>query len=181
MDDGTQSSPIRADEHVQAVSELHSQPYHRKATPVQRFLDSAVAKLSHPALVMVLTLAIIGWISLNLAILWTGGHPPDPPPFQWLEAAASVAAVYITALILTTQRREDGLARHRDQLTLELAILGERKSAKIIELLEELRRDSPHVQDRVDSDATAMAKPADPSAVLTAIEEVNRVIAEEKN
>lgn len=180
MADSTQSSSIQPDERVQVVSELHGQPY-REATPVQRFLDAAVANLSHPALVVVLALAVVGWISLNLAILWTGGHPLDPPPFQWLQAAASVTAVHITALILTTQHREDGFARHRDQLTLELAILGERKSAKIIELLEELRRDSPHVQDRIDIDAAAMATPTDPGAVLTAIKEVSRVIAEEKN
>lgn len=125
-------------------------------------------------------MAIVGWISLNLAVAWRGGVPFDPPPFPWLQGAASVVAVYIAALILTTQRREDELARHRDQLTLELAILGERKSAKIIGLLEELRRDSPLVEDRVDDDATALAKPADPGAVLNAIEEVNRTSTEKK-
>ena len=50
-------------------------------------------------------------------------------------------ALYVTVLILTTQRRDDQLASYREQLTLELAILGEQKSAKIISLLEELRRD----------------------------------------
>jgi len=162
-----------------AISDLHAQHY-RKGTPVQRFLDGAMAKLSHPALLMVLTIAVFAWISVNLAMAWAGLEPFDRPPFQWLQCAASVTAVFIAALILTTQRREDGLARHRDQLTLELAILNERKSAKIIELLEEHRRDNPMVRNRVDDDASAMAKPADPSAVLNAIEEIHRTIAEER-
>ncbi len=66
--------------------------------------------------------------------------------------------------------------RHRSELkavgiTLELAILGEQKSAKIIELLEEMRRDDPSLRDRVDHEAAAMSTPADPQAVLDAIKD----------
>ena len=80
-------------------------------------------------------------------------------------------ALYVTVLILTTQRREDQLAGYREQLTLELAILGEQKSAKIIALLEEMRRDSPTLRNRVDEEAAAMSVAADPQAVLDAIKE----------
>ena len=77
----------------------------------------------------------------------------------------------MTVLILTTQRREDELTSHREQLTLELAILREQKSAKIISLLEELRRDDPHLHNRHDAEAEALSTPADPNAVLEAIKE----------
>ena len=129
---------------------------------------------------MILFGAIITWIGANLAAIWAGLPPVDPPPFQWLQGAATITADFIAALILTTQRREDGLTRHRDQLTLELGILSERKTTKIIELLEELRRDNPLLEDRSDNLAVAMAIPTDPLAVLNAIEEVHREIAEEK-
>ena len=76
-------------------------------------------------------------------------------------------------LILTTQRREDQLAGYREQLTLELAILSEQKSAKIISLLEEMRRDSPTLRNRVDEEAAAMSVAADPQAVLDAIKETD--------
>jgi uncharacterized membrane protein len=173
------SPPVQFDENGQDISDLHAQHY-RKGTPIQRYLDNTVAKLSHPAFLMVLTIVIIGWIALNLTLAWMNKKPFDPPPFPWLQGTSSIVAVYIATLILTTQRREDGLARHRDQLTLELAIQGERKSAKIIELLEELRRDNPQIRDRIDDNAAAMAKPADPVAVLNAIEEMHRSIVEEK-
>jgi uncharacterized membrane protein len=70
----------------------------------------------------------------------------------------------MTVLILSTQRRDDELASYREQLTLELAILGEQKSAKVIELLEELRRDDPTIRNRIDHDAAAMSAPADPNS-----------------
>ena len=91
------------------------------------------------------------------------------PPFVWLDGLVGLGALYIALLILITRRRADQLAQHREQRTLELAILNEQKTAKVIELLEEMRRDTPNLCDRVDHEAAAMAVPADPQAVLDAI------------
>jgi uncharacterized membrane protein len=54
---------------------------------------------------------------------------------------------------------------------LELTILSEQKTAKVIQLLEEFRRDNPLIHDRVDQEADVMAQPADPQSVLDAIKE----------
>ena len=77
----------------------------------------------------------------------------------------------MVVLILATQRREDELAQHREQLLLELAILSEQKTTKVIRLLEESRRDNPLIHNRVDQEAEAMARPADPQSVINAIKE----------
>ena len=100
-----------------------------------------------------------------------GYRPLDPPPFPWLSGAASLASLYLVVLILTTQSRDDRLTQRREQLNLELAILSEQKTAKVVALLEELRRDSPAVRDRVDKQADVMARPADPQSVIDAIKE----------
>jgi uncharacterized membrane protein len=67
------------------------------------------------------------------------------------------------------------LSSQREQLLLELAILNDQKSSKIIELLEGLRHDSPMVTDRIDSEARAMSTPSDHRAVMDAIKEPNTV------
>ena len=72
-------------------------------------------------------------------------------------------------MILGRQRREDKLAAHRDRSTLDLAILSERKSAKIIQLLEEIRSDSPNLFNRVDRGANAMSVQANPQSIQDAI------------
>ena len=69
------------------------------------------------------------------------------------------------------QRRDDQLASHREQMTLQLGILSEQKAAKIIQLLEELRRDHPSIHNRLDSEAHAMSTPANPQTVLKALKE----------
>ena len=105
-------------------------------------------------------------------MLKLGLVPFDEPPFPWLQGLIGLAALVIASLILTTQRRDDQLATYREQLTLELSILAEQKSAKIIELLEELRRDSPSLHNRIDREAAAMATPSDPQIILEAIKDI---------
>lgn len=99
----------------------------------------------------------------------------DAPPFNWLQGGAGVLALYITVLILTTRRRENELSELREQLNLELVITNEQKTAKVIQLLEELRRDMPQVKNRVDAEAVAMAQPANPEVMLEAIKETQEL------
>ncbi len=52
-----------------------------------------------------------------------------------------------------------------------LAISSEQKTAKVVALLEELRRGGPAVRDWVDKQADVVARPADPQSVIDAIKE----------
>jgi uncharacterized membrane protein len=152
---------------VDAIAEFHREHY-RSASALQRALDSVTDRLGRPVLVMAVILGVAVWI----AVARLSGHGGVAEPvFAWLELAATVSSLLVSMLILATQRREDLLGDRRAKLTLELAILADRKNAKIIALLEELRRDHPGVVDRVDLESDDMAKPTDPTAVLAAIDE----------
>ena len=74
------------------------------------------------------------WISLKSACHCIWLSPIDPPPLSGLGGAVSLISLYMVVLILATQRREYQLAQLREQLTLELAILSEQKTAKVIPL-----------------------------------------------
>jgi uncharacterized membrane protein len=50
-------------------------------------------------------------------------------------------------------------------------MLIEQKVTKIISLLEELRRDLPEVQKRLDPDVEVMKQPVDPHEVLTTLDQ----------
>jgi uncharacterized membrane protein len=113
---------------------------------------------------------VIGWAGFNLCADRYGYDPVDPPPFAWLESACSLASLYLVVFVLVTQRREEQFAGRQALVALEMALLTEQKAAKIIELLEEFRRDSP-IRDRPDALADAMAVPANPRSVLNAIDE----------
>jgi uncharacterized membrane protein len=150
---------------------LHAE--HRLETSrLQTAVDRVTALLGWPGFVVTIVSAISLWIGANLLAARLGVTPVDPPPFVWLQGAVTAGALVVAALILTTQRREDQLATHRAQIILELAVLNDQKLSKIIALLEENRRDNPALRDRFDGQAIAMSTPADTSAVLDAIKEV---------
>jgi uncharacterized membrane protein len=169
--------PAHIDETIRSINRLHAE-HHQNATPAQRAVDGVTALLSRPGFIGVVTVIVLGWASLNLLTGVLGYRPIDPPPFSGLAGAVSLVSLYMVVLILTTQRREDLLARHREQLILELALLSEQKTAKVIELLEEVRRDNPHIHDRIDEQADAMAQPSDPQQVLDAIREIHAEAAQ---
>jgi uncharacterized membrane protein len=162
--------PPHINETIGLIARLHAE-HHQNATPLQRAVDRATLLLGRPRFIAVLTLIVAGWIGFNLFAAALGHRPVDPPPFPWLEGAVSLASLYMVVLILATQRREDLLAQHREQLILELALLSEQKTTKVIQLLEESRRDNPSIHNRVDREAEAMARPADPQSVIDAIKE----------
>ena len=164
--------PAHIEDTIRAIADLHWE-HHRKATPVQRTVARMTSAIGRPRFVGLLTLAILAWVGLNLILPALGRASLDPPPFAYMQDAGGILSLYITSLILITQRHDEQLAEHRAQLTLELAIVSEQKNAKIIALLEEMRRDHPHITDRVDDEAEAMARPTNPQAVLDAIKDTH--------
>jgi uncharacterized membrane protein len=162
--------PDHIEETIRSIARLHAE-HHESATPLERAVDRLTGLLGRPGFIGVLTAAVAVWIGFNVLAVALGHQPIDPPPFSWLGGAVTLLSLYMVVLILATQRREDLLAQHRELLLLELAILSEQKTAKVIQLLEETRRDNPLIHNRVDQEAEAMAQPADPKSVLAAIKE----------
>ncbi len=147
------------------ISAAHKQ----ETTTPQKLVDQFTALVGQPVFVLALAGTILAWIAANVAAAYLGYKAVDPPPFIWLQGGITTGALLVASLIITTQRREDQLTSHRAQLILELIIYNDQKCSKIIELLEEFRRDNPVIADRIDDQAKAMSAPSDTLAVLKAI------------
>jgi uncharacterized membrane protein len=159
--------PDHVDKAVRSVTKLHSE-HHGRATSPQRVVNRITAFMARPWFIVIVALCVAVWIAANLIASGLGLQAIDAPEFRWLQGAVNLFSLFVVMLVLVAQKHEDELNAHRDTLTLELAILSEHKIAKVIELLEELRHDSPHIQDRVDPQAEQMAEPADAGSVLAA-------------
>ena len=158
---------------MRSIALLHAK--HREdASSAQHKVDRVTSAAGRPLFLGLVCAAVVLWIAVNVALPLFKLHAIDPPPFAWLELVLTLTALVIAVLILITQGSADRLADVRGQMTLELALLTEQKAAKIIELVEELRRDSPEIHDRVDSEARDMATRADPHAVLGAIKKIDK-------
>jgi uncharacterized membrane protein len=159
--------PHHVEESVRSVAELHIE-HHASASPLDRLLDYATELASNPVTVSVTVSATLIWLIAKTIEPALGTSLIETP--AWLDRALGLISVYLALFILATQRRANRLAQKRDQLTLQLALVNERKTAKVVALLEELRRDHPQIADRPDGEAESMAEPTDPEMALRAIE-----------
>ncbi len=151
----------------------------RKVSRHQRIIEKVSNILGRPGAVYTIILFVVLWITVN------GLHSPlgltrfDAPPFSWLQGLISLSALIMTVAVLTTQNRQAKMTEQRRHLDLQITLLTERKVSKVIELIEELRRDLPSVTNRLDTEAEVMQEPIDPHTALSALNETLKEAAQE--
>ena len=137
----------------------------------QRMMEVLTAALGRPRTIYATLSVVVGWVAFNgVASKLFGWRSIDPPPFFWLQGMVALSALLMTTLVLITANRQTRNAEERSHLDLQVNLLAEHKVAKLIALVEELRRDLPMVRDRIDHEAIAMQEAVDPHAMLEALE-----------
>lgn len=155
---------------IDAVAAMHHTA-ERRVDWHQRSVERVVSTLGRPASLYAVQGLIIGWLAYNEVAPHEHWTRIDTPPFPWLQGAISTAGLLMGIVILITQNRQGKLAESRAQLDLQVNLLAEQKVAKLIALVEELRRDLPSVRDRHDPEAEAMASATNAMEVMAALEE----------
>jgi uncharacterized membrane protein len=136
----------------------------------QRMMEVLTAALGRPRTVYVTLSIVVGWVAFNLVTpKLFGWQRIDPPPFFGLQGMVTLSALLMTTLVLITANRQTRNAEERSHLDLQVNLLAEHKVAKLIALVEELRRDLPMVRDRIDREADAMQEAVDPNAMIEAL------------
>jgi uncharacterized membrane protein len=154
---------------VHMAAELHVQS-ERSLSRHQRAIESATSLLGRPAALYGILAGVALWTLVNTLAPRLGLRPLDPPPFVWLQGLIGLSALLATTSVLGTQQRQLQMSERRMHLDLQVNLLTEQKVAKLIELVEELRRDLPNVRDRRDPEADAMQHAAEPLEVIAALE-----------
>ena len=170
MEHEEEGLPAHVRKTAQAIAELHA-AHRAESTATQRRFEQVVYYVSSPWFLGFVTLSVLAWVLANTILVGFGYSAFDPAPYFQLQGLLTLLAVYVSLGILTAQRRASELADLRAQITLEHSILTEHKAAKVIELLEELRRDHPSIANRTDHEASALAVPTDTKKVADAIVE----------
>jgi uncharacterized membrane protein len=143
----------------------------QKISDSQRLLETVGGFMGRPSYLASVLSFVALWLLGNTLCDLLGFRPLDPPPFSWLQGIVSLGALITTTVVLISQNREAKLEKHRLELELQVNLLTEQKTTKVIRLLEELRRDLPMVKNRHDPESAALQKPTNPEEVLAALEE----------
>lgn len=157
-------------QNISAVHEFYTREELKRSTS-QRHVESIGGLVGRPAFLVVILLFVFLWIAFNLLPPASGIAPFDAAPFHLLQGVVALAALLITTVVLIKQNRVARLDEQRSHLDLKVALLIEQKAAKLIDLIEELRRDLPDVKNRHDSAAAVLQQAMSPEAVLAALDE----------
>jgi uncharacterized membrane protein len=168
-DDHKSQLPPSVSENIETIAEFYARHEEHMSLP-QTIIEKISLFLGSPGYVAGNVVFVVCWIAANLVAPRYGWPQIDEPPFFWLQGFITLNAFIISTTVLIRQNRMAKLAAHHAHLDLQVNLLTEEKSSKIIALLEELRRDLPNVANHVDNEVHEMAKPADARAVLSAIE-----------
>lgn len=158
------ATPVQ--EHADTIAGIHREVIEGMGAH-QRGIERLTAWLGRPRTLYVIVALILGWTAANLL----AARGWDPAPFPLLQGLISAAALITTTMVLITQNRITRHGERRAQLDLHINLLAEQRTAKMIALIEELRRDSPSVKDRHDPEAEALQRPSDARDVLATLEE----------
>lgn len=79
------------------------------------------------------------WVLVNAGTV-SRLHPFDPFPYPLLSAITSLEAVLLAAIVLMKQNRMSVIADRRDHLDLQVNLLTERETTRIIQMLDRVSR-----------------------------------------
>ena len=155
---------------IEAVLEFYTRE-EQKISRSQRILERISGLIGQPVFLGVILLFVALWMLANTALRQFGMVEFDPAPFFWLQGIVGLGALLTATVVLTKQNRLAKLEEQRAHLDLKVTLLTEQKAAKLIDLLEELRRDLPNVRNRHDPEAAALQQSMNPDLVLAALDE----------
>jgi len=170
MDEIPETEREEIDQNIQAVLGFYSREEERLSSS-QRRLERVTAFIGTPAFLAFIVLFVVAWVLGNLLLTGSGRAGFDRQPFPWLQGLISLGALLMATVVLTKQNRIALLAERRQHLDLKVTLLIEQKTAKLIDLVEELRRDLPDVPNRHDPRATSLLQPMSPERVVEALDE----------
>jgi uncharacterized membrane protein len=155
---------------IEAVLDFYSRE-DLKISRSQRILERIGHFTGQPVFLGVILSFVALWILANCVLRRFGVAEVDPPPYFWLQGIIGLGALLTATVVLSKQNRLAKLEEQRAHLDLKVNLLTEQKVAKLIDLLEELRRDLPNVKNRHDPEVAALLQSMNPELVLAALDE----------
>lgn len=162
----TDSKEAPIEQTVRSLAGVHAE-HQRELHPMQKNIEWLTSRIGRPWFAYAVIVFIALWIAIDRLV--GPPHRFDGTAFPLLQLILTIFSLLIATFILITENRQGEHADQRAKVTLQIALINEQKTAKIIELLEQQRRDDPHLPNREDKEAKHMAEATD---LRTAIEKL---------
>lgn len=165
-------------QNIEAVLDFYSRA-EQKISHSQRILEHISNSIGQPLFLGFILFFVAFWMIANTLLRRLGRLEFDPAPYFWLQGIVGLGALLTATVVLIKQNRLTKLEEQRAHLDLKVTLLTEQKAAKLIDLMEELRRDLPSVINRHDPEAAVLRQSMKPDQVLAALDELQTPLADE--
>jgi uncharacterized membrane protein len=112
---------------------LIEQEFLRRRSRVDRLSDTISRLAGSIGFAIAHVFCFACWIILNSGV--AGVAPFDPYPFSFLALVVAVEVVFLSTFVLMTQKRQNHQADHRAHLHLQIGLLAEQETTKILQLV----------------------------------------------
>jgi len=148
--------PSFISENIQAVigAEQAANRRRSRSEAICEFVGNSIGTLTFVALQLI---GVILWVVINTAPI-PSVRPIDPFPFPILNQIIALEAVLMTAFVLMKQNRMSKLADRRAHLNLQINLLTERETTKIIGMLLEVGKQFDIQHDMFDEESRQLSR-----------------------
>lgn len=132
-------------------------------------IAAAISAFAGSMTFVYLHIAIFGaWILVNLG--WLPFIPPFDPTFVALAMIASVEAIFISTFVMINQNRMAALEDKRSELSLQISLLAEHETTRLISMVEAISRHLDAPAAVTDHELEDLKKNMPPEQILAEIE-----------
>jgi uncharacterized membrane protein len=152
---------------IKAISDLEHQALARR-TAAETFSDFVVFQGGRPTVIVLHAVWFAFWMSWNSGRI-PGLRPFDPYPFMGLSTIVSLEAIFLSLFILVSQNRANRRADERAHLDLQINLMAERESTKMLGLLQALC--AYHgLAEAADAEVDEMLRETEPASIARELE-----------
>lgn len=135
MDDpSVQATAESAQQNIRTIAELEQQAVDLRSLS-ERVSDGFTRVMGSMTFVGLHVAGFLTWFAINLGLI-PGVQPFDPFPFGILTLIVSGEGVLLAIFVLISQNRASRLANQRAHLNLQISLLAEQESTKLLQKIQ---------------------------------------------
>jgi uncharacterized membrane protein len=133
-----QATTESTQENIQAIARLEQEAIERRS-PGERVSDAITRVMGSIGFAIAHAIGFLVWFAVNLRLV-PGVRPFDPFPFGILTLIVSGEGVILAIFVLISQNRASRLSNQRAHLNLQISLLAEQESTKLLQKMQAIAR-----------------------------------------
>ena len=136
IEESARATTEAAQQNIETIAKLEQESIERRSAG-EKVGDAFTRVMGSLTFVVLHVLGFAAWFAINLGAI-PGIEPFDPFPFGILTLIVSAEGVLLAIFVLVSQNRMSRLANQRAHLNLQISLLAEQETTKILQRLQSI-------------------------------------------